>query len=323
MLADLLSNVPSDVERKVFRVREQARGLVQNALRAECRLVLRTHEDTEQNRPNAQVPIEVAPGYPLALKNVAFPDDFERILLLGRYRGLLEQASAGASGLVQLRDRLLRLPDPDRWTSASNSDLQSVANWAAALLKVLDDDDPLKTVLSVNEDILGIYEIDTRSLFADDRVANRATIRLYWGVIGLVSQWIGCGVEDLAIVVLTHELAHAYTQLGADIEGRRWAVPSFMKAESALKEGLAQYYTDRVLHRLEYRFSGALKLFLKLLPSQSETYRSHQPWLETSSPEAVRRAMLEVRRQHEGKLAEFNRRLENAQKELSPNNGSD
>ena len=264
MLADLLSNVPSDVERKVFRVREQARGLVQNALRAECRLVLRTHEDTEQNRPNAQVPIEVAPGYPLALKNVAFPDDFERILLLGRYRGLLEQASAGASGLVQLRDRLLRLPDPDRWTSASDSDLQSVANWAAALLKVLDDDDPLKTVLSVNEDILGIYEIDTRSLFADDRVANRATIRLYWGVIGLVSQWIGCGVEDLAIVVLTHELAHAYTQLGADIEGRRWAVPSFMKAESALKEGLAQYYTDGVFH-VQYRFSGALKLFLKLL----------------------------------------------------------
>jgi len=36
------------------------------------------------------------------------------------------------------------------------------------------------------------------------------------------------------------------------------------------------------------------------------------------SPVAVRRAMLEVRRWNEGKLADFNRRLEAAQKELSP-----
>jgi hypothetical protein len=174
-------------------------------------------------------------------------------------------------------------------------------------------------VLSVSQDILGIYEIDDRGLFADEQTANRATIRLYWGVIGLVSQWLGCSVEDLAIVVLTHELAHAYTQLGADIEGRRWAAHSFARAESALKEGLAQYYTDRVLHRLERRYAGALKVFLTLLPSQAEPYRSYTPWLQISSPEAVRRAMLEVRRWNEGTLAEFNRRLEIAQRELSPN----
>ena len=51
-------------------------------------------------------------------------------------------------------------------------------------------------------------------------------------------------------MVLTHELAHAYTQLGADIDGRRWAAASFAKAETELKEGLAQYYTERVLRRV-------------------------------------------------------------------------
>ena len=35
---------------------------------------------------------------------------------------------------------------------------------------------------------------------------NWANIRLYWGIIGLASEWLGCNVEDLAIVVLTHEL---------------------------------------------------------------------------------------------------------------------
>jgi hypothetical protein len=58
---------------------------------------------------------------------------------------------------------------------------------------------------------------------------------------------------------------------------------------------------------------------LNLLPHQPEAYRAHQPWLQNSSPEAVRRAMIEVRRWNEQKLAEFNRRLQIAQKELSPN----
>ena len=239
-------------------------------------------------------------------------------MLLVRYRMSLEQAKNGASVLLKLRDVLSRLPEPEKWTSASASELRSVENWATDLLQVLDKYDPLKKVLSVSEDFLGIYEYDARDLFAEDQAVNRATIRLYWGVIGLVSEWLGCSVEDLATVVLTHELAHAYTQLGADIEGRRWAAPTFAKAETALKEGLAQYYTDRVLHRLKPRCGGALDVFEALLPRQHEAYRTHQPWVANSSPEAVRRAMLEVRRWNEGKLADFNRRLEVAQKELDP-----
>lgn len=307
---------PRDVGQ--LRVRDRVQPVLREALRAECRLVFRTPEESEQKRPGAQVPIEVVPGFPMVLKDITFPDDFQRVVLLGRYRILLEHAHNGTFGILRLRDELLRLPEPEKWVAASASDLQSVANWTAALLKVLDQQDPLKRVLSVSEDFLGIYEYDARGLFADEHAVNRATIRLYWGVIGLVSGWLGCGVEDLAIVVLAHELAHAYTQLGADIEGRRWAVSSFAKADTALKEGLPQYYTDRVLHRLESRYSGALRVFLGLLPGQPEPYRAHQPWLDGSSPEAVRRAMLEVRRWNEGKLADFNRRLEAARRGLDP-----
>lgn len=209
-LTDLIARVPAEVEARVRRVRDQVRPIVQEALRAECRLVLRTPEETEQKRPGAHVPVEVEPGYPVVLQHIAFPDDFERIMLLGRYRALLEQARNGASGLVRLRDELMQRSEPGKWVSATASDLQSVSNWSAALLKVLDQHDPLKTVLSVSQDFLGVYEYDAKSLFADEMVVNRATIRLYWGVIGLVSEWLGCEVEDLAIVVLVHELAHAY-----------------------------------------------------------------------------------------------------------------
>lgn len=317
-LTDLIARVPTEVEAKVKSVRDQTRSVLQEALRAECRLVLRTPDEAAENRPGAQVPVEVSPGHPAVLKDVMFPDDLERIMLLGRYRAFLEQARGGATGLLRLREELSRRRDPDGWIHATDKELRSTADWAAFLLKLLDQHDPLKKVLAIQEDFLGVYEYDARGLFADEYTANRAAIRIYWGVVGLVAEWIGCTVEDLAVVVLTHELAHAYSQLGADIEGRRWPAKAFAEAETDLKEGIAQYYTERVLRRLERRYDGAVKVYERMLPGQPEAYRTHESWVKDFSPEAVRRAMLEVRRWREGKLANFNRRLTDAQKELHP-----
>ena len=80
MLADLIARVPSEVEAKVRLVRDRARPALQEALRAECRLVLRTPEDSANNRPGAQVPIEVEPGYPVVLEHISFSDDFAHIM---------------------------------------------------------------------------------------------------------------------------------------------------------------------------------------------------------------------------------------------------
>ncbi len=267
-LTDLISRVDGQVEARVRRVRDQTRSVLQEAIRAECRLVMRTPEELEKNQPGAKVPVEIVAGHPHDLEDVTFPDDFEQIMLLGRYRRSLEEAQYGALGLLTLRGELSRRPDPEKWILASESELRSTADWAACLLKVLSQHDPLETVLSVEKDVLGVYEYDASDLLADERWVNRATIKLYWGVIGLVSEWMPCTVEDLTIVVLTHELAHAYTQLGADIEGRRWPVRAFHEAEIGLVEGLAQYYTDRVLRRLERRHEGALKVYETMLLRQ-------------------------------------------------------
>jgi hypothetical protein len=317
-LIDLIARVPAEVEERVRRARDQARPAIQESLRSECRLVLRTPEETARNKLGAQVPIEIAPGYPVALREIAFPDDFDRILVLGRYRREIEQGKSGASGLRGLRNELLKLPSGPGSVSVEDEDLRRTAEWAAALLEELDRHDPLRRILSVADDILGVYEYQAGELLLDEYVANRATIRLYWGVIGLVAEWLGSSVEDLTAVVLTHELAHAYTQLGADIEGRRWPARAFAAAEPAVKEGLAQYYTDRVLRRLHTRWMGSLKAFEAMLPKQAVAYHAHEPWIERSSPEAVRRAMLEIRRWNEGKLEDFERRLYEAADELNP-----
>ena len=84
-------------------------------------------------------------------------------------------------------------------------------------------------ILSVREDVLGSYGLER----------GRPSIILYWAVIGLVSRWIGCKFEDLSIVVLIHELAHAITQAGCDIQGQRWNLDFYFRADIEVTEGLA------------------------------------------------------------------------------------
>ena len=105
---------------------------------------------------------------------------------------------------------------------------------------------------------------------------------------------------------------HAYTHVGADADGRRWGTTAFQRTDRALLEGLAQYYTCRVLERLSKLAPGAMDAYEKLLPHQPAIYRTHLSWLEHYSPEEVRDAMLTVRCQGAGSLSEFQSLLNEA-----------
>ena len=122
---------------------------------------------------------------------------------------------------------------------------------------------------------------------------------------GLVSRLLGVSVEGLTVKVLAHELAHAYTHVGADEDGRRWGSTAFQRTDRASLEGLAQYYTCRVLERLGKQAPGAIYAYEKLLPHQPAIYRTHLGWHEHHSPEEVREAMLTIRCREAGSLAEF------------------
>jgi hypothetical protein len=73
---------------------------------------------------------------------------------------------------------------------------------------------------------------------------------VYWMVIGVMSGVLGVPVDALAIVVATHELAHAYSHLGRDIDGSRWETEAFARAELNIAEGIAQFYTEMICHKL-------------------------------------------------------------------------
>lgn len=314
--AELVGRFSDNVGYDVERVRDQARPVLQEAMRGECRLVMRTAEEAESLLPGARVPVELAPGHPVNVGQVTLSDSAKVANLLGRFRDSLRDVARGLGGLEQLRGELANIAIGDRPALVDRGALESVQQWATTLLAILDENDPLKVVLAIRDDFLGVYEYDVADAPRDGAFPNRAKIKLYYQVIGLVAEWMGCGVEDLTVVVLAHELAHAYTQLGADIDGNRWPARNFALAEHELKEGLAQYYTLRTLRRVQGRYPGASAVFAAMLPYQPQAYRVHQDWVDRYSPEAVRRAMLEVRRWNEGTLAEFNRRLDVARREM-------
>ncbi len=309
-LTSLLHKIDPAVENRVKKVRDNARAAIREAMRSECRLSLRRGGDADDRVANAQVPITVQSGFPESAF-LEFPENLDLVIQLMPFRSALVKAAANMADLQRTNQLLMSHPSGAGLTLAGEAQLPAIKSWATRLLDLLDQHDPAKLILNVNEDVLGAYFYEPSE--TDPLASNWARIELYWGVIGLISNCIDCSVEDLTIVVMTHELAHAYTQLGADIAGHRWPSFEFRQAEVGLKEGLAQYFTARVLDKLSQRFPGAKDAYQTLLDKQPEIYRHHLPWIEANlSPEAIRRAMLVVRQTGEKTLAEFHVRLKQA-----------
>ena len=139
---------------------------------------------------------------------------------------------------------------------------------------------------AIEDDILGAYWV------------HDSKIQIYWMPIAIFASLFGLPIRTLTIITLCHELAHAYTHRGVDLNSNAWNTDHFVRTDNEVKEGLAQYYTDHVMRAFETRVPGILDAFLKLAESQSRLYSDYQNWIgnsEESGLEAVRYAMLELR----------------------------
>jgi hypothetical protein len=128
-----------------------------------------------------------------------------------------------------------------------------------------------KKLGAIQEDILGAYFF---------RVPE---VHLYWMVIGLVAGVLGISIESLTVVVATHELAHAYSHLGRDIDGQRWETEDFARADLNIVEGIAQFYTEVVSCKLEARNPAVLPAYARLVMIQEGPYKVHQEWTKRKS----------------------------------------
>lgn len=135
------------------------------------------------------------------------------------------------------------------------------------------------------EDVLGVfYSCD------DIRIDLYAQVIAYYSVILDVS------CEWLAVVVLIHEQAHAYTMAGFDINGNRGELLCSY-CDKYIIEGLAQYYTEAICGQLKNSLPGVSDAFFRLRAVQSEPYTDYQKWMGSGNfdHERVRKALIEYR----------------------------
>ena len=256
-------------------------------------------------------------GLPQTLQGVEFPDDHRLALLISPYKAELAKCSKVSESLSELFRKLNADQLGKELLNRRDENLPQLQGLVRELLAILEKANPVERILEVNSDVLGMYQyrLPARNrLFSEDPMNGE--IILYWGVIGIVAGSLGIGIEDLTLVVLAHEVAHAYTHLGADIDGKRWSSAGFASSAHQIKEGLAQYYTFRVVHRLDFQAPGVFSAYEELLKNQPPAYQTHLGWIDDFTPEEVRSAMIEVRRSGVGREAEFDNALNAARERL-------
>lgn len=318
LLNDLLSRIPSDTQQRVLRTRNRFNPLIREALRRETGLRFKrpgSQEDFENTREEALVRTVLEPGIPTALYSKTIEDRYRLAALLSPWQYTL-QLLRDSSKVVEQKLVPFLLSDPvaSSFLKDRQGHLQPAAELAEDLLREIGKFDLAKWILEVNEDVLGTYDHREHGGLHGNVYEGR--VELYWSIIGLVAQLIDASVEALTIVVLAHELAHAFTHIGADIDGHRWPTDQFDKAECGLAEGLAQYYTALVCSRLDRQGAHAREAYQKLLPHQPPPYQPQENWLKEFTPEEVRFAMIGTRRNGVGTVGKFEELLWAARERL-------
>lgn len=156
--------------------------------------------------------------------------------------------------------------------------------------------DRLKTL---GPDVLGAYYY----------LENR--IELYWIGIALLARVLNETVENCTLIVLIHELAHAYMHNGFDKDGSTWDTRQFEKCDIKIVEGFAQIYTQRLCK--DY-FHFSLNTFNALLPKQASEYNEFDNWFKTDEKdlyEKIRSLLLFTRRKEDIIYSAFEEEIEN------------
>lgn len=272
--------LPNGAEQRVRTAFRQYNQTLRDHIRAETGLRL------SDQTGRGSIAVDVVDGFP---SRVAIIIEQHRDPMLWRLMMLQPTLSATAAGLevlVQHGGELKRWLTPELAETAEPS-LRESAVIVLALQKLEQVSALSKQIKEIHEDILGAYIVRGR---------GAPGIEIYWMAISLFAGVFGVAVEDLTAVTLAHELAHAYTHLGRDIDGKVWN-GSFWQSDSGVVEGLAQFYTAAVTKKLQARAPSVFAAYEKLLEHQSGPYLIHREWLkdDMARGEAVRFSMLQGR----------------------------
>lgn len=275
----LLHSYQSDLAKRVELCCKQWNQTIRSHIKSEMALDI-TVGDGKQRAPVRVV--DGLPG-PFAQIVIEFPDIEIWELILNR--PLLLQTEKGLELVGRKFGSIMRWKPILSQLRLSESELEKTRKFMNSLSQELEKLEILKGISEIRQDILGAYFF------------HIPEIQIYWMVIGIISGLIGVSADALTVVVLTHELAHAYSHLGNDTDGEQWKTDSFGKTDLEIVEGLAQFYTSVVCEKISDRNPSVKGAFEKLLAIQQGPYKVHTGWTEDEerAGEIVRSGLIECR----------------------------
>lgn len=289
--------IPADTRSRVDRARKQWSASIREYLRSETRLRL-ADADERHN-----VPVRLQEGFRDSLAQIIaeLNDPILWVLILGQ--PYLAGLARGTTFLLQHWPDISQWPRLPEQLRNSGAAVEATRDLGETLAGLIDNTNLRARVAAIHDDILGMYTS-----------GPTAAIDLYWMPIGMFAGILGCTIEELTVVVLVHELAHAFTHLGLDIDGQHWTTATFQRTDKPIKEGLAQFYTAKVVERLGGRAPGISEAYERLLTWQSGPYLVHLEWGQNSGQigEQVRAAMLSCRNQELTAYSQFREHMQEA-----------
>jgi hypothetical protein len=285
----MCEHLPADAKDRVERACRWWRPRLRPRLDSETRLEM-----------TVTVPVKIVDGVPFSLADVLQRFDDPDLWWLMAHRDLFTVTNRG---LLELSNAAVVPRSLLTGAGADETFAKSLDRARAVIQRLLESrqaeqlDERLR---QIDRDILGAYFF------------YRPQIQVYWMAIGFFSPLIGVSIEDLTIVVLTHELAHAYTHLGGDADAEFWDTDAFAATDVHIVEGLAQVYTERVVSRLNKGHPGAKIAFEALLKKQSLPYTIFKNWTDSSERrgENIRTAMIQTRKLRNTEYQVFHDELE-------------
>ena len=208
------------------------------------------------------------------------------------YREAFSASSAGMELLINIPDALSGDIKALYLGKCPTSAADDVSLFLINMLNRIDQASVVERILEIDQDYLGIYEPSPRA----------GAIGLHWGLIALCAPKLNVSMEALALKVLTHEYAHAFSHLGMDANGNHWDMDAFLRADRFVLEGLANYFSWCVLKSSDdWWMKEALRALEAIWPRQPPPYREFDAWRVSigASQEDVRNA-LRIARENSG-----------------------
>jgi hypothetical protein len=324
---DALSKVIPDAKKQVEQAKDKWNSRVRELLRGETGLKFLRNEFAENKPQDAEnkneqknhipadeslkkAPIKIVDGFPPPLSHY-FEDitDDPEILLR---RQDFAQARTTLEFAKNNFERLLRYTGKNDNT-VNPQTLQYVSEFFNGLIIEADQYKLMDRILYIDEDCLGAYFF------------RRPEIHIYWLPIAILAQSSPIAdIESLTFIVLAHELAHAYTHQGKDIDGTDWYTEHFAYCDKGIVEGIAQYYTWQLCKRMKFHSSRFESSFNWMLEKQSETYTRFRKWVGSDNSankksqygEVMRAAMLQMRRNQVDSLNNFESEIHKSRERL-------